>query len=63
MIEKLLVAELKTAQQKVANETMRLTTGDVFALGVQIGMYRGLEQAEAILQKLLDDEDRMERDR
>ena len=42
---------------------MRLTTGDVFALGVQIGMYRGLGHAEAILQKLLDDEDRMERDR
>lgn len=63
MIEKLLVAELKTAQQKVANETMRLTSGDVFALGVQIGMYRGLEHAEAILQRLLDDEDRAERGR
>lgn len=57
------IAALKEDQKKVAMETMRLTSGDVFALGVQIGMYRGLERSERIIEEILDDQERRDKRR
>ena len=62
MIDQILNA-IKDAQKDTAMETMRLTSGDVFALGVQIGMFRGLEHSERIIEKLLDEQDRRDQRR
>ena len=62
MIDQILNA-IKEEQKNTAMETMRLTSGDVFALGVQIGMFRGLEHSERIIAKLLDEQDRRDQRR
>lgn len=62
MIEQL-IAKLRAERNNVSLETMRLSSGDAFAIGVQIGMFRGLERGEQLIKELLDEQDRRERSR